>query len=413
MEYLVGLITIGIAALGMAWMPTISSFVRISYSIVYIIIGILLFLILPMLPYADPLQHPAITLHLTETVVLVALMGSGLKIDQPFSIREWKHSLKLVSVGMISSIALTAFIAWYFVGMDIASALLLGAILSPTDPVLASDVQVGPPQESEKDSVKFTLTAEGGMNDGTAFPFVWLGILMATGFLAKPGAWMEWTSYYLLYKLLCGLAAGYLLGKLFGYVLFSLPEKYRVARIEDGFVALSITLVVYGCTELLNGYGFIAVFTCAVTLRNYEMGHDLHRTLHSFSDQIERMLVAIVLLLFGGSIVNGLLDHLTWPLAMLGLGFLLIIRPLAVWLTLSGSKLTYREKSVISFFGIRGVGSLYYMSFATQHTSLTWLKSMWSTVAFVILLSVLIHGLTASRAISMLDKGRKTKKDEH
>ncbi|WP_205513615.1 cation:proton antiporter [Longitalea arenae] len=410
MEYLVWVVTIGIAALGMAWMPTVSNLIRISYSIVYILLGILLFSIVPMLPYADPLYYSQFTLHLTETVVLVALMGSGLKIDQPFSFKEWRYPLRLVSVGMISCIAVTALAAWAVTGMDLASALLLGAILSPTDPVLASDVQVEPPHEGVKDTVKFTLTAEGGMNDGTAFPFVWLGILMATGSFAEPGAWMEWTGFYFLYKLLCGLAVGFLLGKVFGYVLFSLPEKYRAARIEDGFVALSITMVVYGCTELLNGYGFIAVFTCAVTLRNYEMGHALHRTLHAFSDQIERMLVAIVLLLFGGSLVNGILNHLSWPQVILGVSFLLIIRPIVTWLTLSRTKLKFRERSFLSFFGIRGVGSLYYMSFATQQISLPWLTSMWSTVAFVILLSVVIHGLTASAAISKLENFRKKSK---
>jgi sodium/hydrogen antiporter len=403
MEYLVSLVTIGLAALGMAWMPTLSTFLRVSYSIVYILLGVLLFSVLPMLPRADPLHYPQFTLHLTETVVLVALMGSGLKIDQPFSLRKWKNPFKLVSVGMISCIALTAIVAWQWIGIDLGSALLLGAILSPTDPVLASDVQVGPPNEKERDSVKFALTAEGGMNDGTAFPFVWLGILMTTGFFTGPGSWFEWAGYYLLYKVLCGLVIGYLLGKLSGYILFSLPEKYRAARIEDGFVAISLTLVVYGCAELLDGYGFIAVFTCAVALRNYELGHRMHRTLHSFSDQIERMLVAIVLLLFGGSLVNGLLNHLTWPLAILGAGFVLIIRPLTAWFTLRRSGLHARERIFISFFGIRGVGSLYYMSFAVQETSLNWLKPMWSTVAFTILLSVIIHGLTAVTAITRLE----------
>jgi sodium/hydrogen antiporter len=404
MEYFVGMAIVGIAALGMAWMPALSSFLRISYAIIYILLGILLFSILPMLPTPTPLAQPEFTTHITEIVLLVALMGSGLKIDQPFSFKKWVYPLRLVSIGMIACIAVTAFVAWYFVGMDIGSAILLGAILSPTDPVLAGDVQVGPPHEGEKESVRFTLTAEGGMNDGTAFPFVWLGILIATGAVNQAGGWLEWTGYYLIYKLLAGLAVGWLLGKLLGYVLFSLPEKFRTTRIEDGFVALSITLLVYGVTELIHGYGFIAVFACATTLRNYEMGHHLHTTLHAFSDQVERMLVAIVLLLFGGSLVEGLLDHLTWPLAIAGIAFLFVIRPLTTALALVRTKMLMRERAMVSFFGIRGVGSLYYMGYAAQQAKLTWVKPMWSMVGFVVLLSVVIHGLTAGSAINKLER---------
>lgn len=404
MEYIIGLLIIGIAALGMAWMPALTRVIRVSYSLIYMLLGMLLFSLVPVLPDADPHQYPNFTLRITELVVVVALMGSGLKIDEPFSLKQWAYPLRLVTIGMVACIAMTAFVAWYWIGMDPASAILVGAILSPTDPVLASDVQVGPPQEGEKEDVRFTLTAEGGMNDGTAFPFVWLGVLLSISFFGSSASWITWSGVYLVYKLAAGLACGYLLGKGISYVLFSLPERYRVVRIEDGFVALSVTLLVYAATELVKGYGFIAVFVCALTLRNHEMDHRLHKTLHSFSDQIERILVAIVLLLFGGTIVDGILDYLTWQLALLGISFLLLIRPVTTWFSLAGTRLHRRERAAISFFGIRGIGSLYYMSFAMQQAKLEWLHQLWSTVAFVIFLSVIIHGITANTAITKLEK---------
>lgn len=406
MEYVIGLLIIGTAALGMAWMPALTRLIRVSYSLIYMLLGMLLFWLVPNLPNADPIQYPNFTLRITEMVVLVALMGSGLKIDQPFSLRKWAYPLRLVTIGMSACIAATAFAAWYWLGLDPASAILLGAILSPTDPVLASDVQVGPPQEGKKEDVRFTLTAEGGMNDGTAFPFVWLGVLLSLSFFDSTTSWLSWAGFHLVYKVGAGLLCGFLLGKGISYVLFSLPEKYRVVRIEDGFVALSVTLLVYATAELVKGYGFIAVFVCALTLRNHEMDHQLHKTLHSFSDQIERILVAIVLLVFGGSLIDGILDHLTWPLALLGIGFLLVIRPLTTWFSLAGTRLRKRERAAISFFGIRGIGSLYYMSFAMQHAKLALLQQLWSTVAFIILLSVIIHGITANTAISKLEKDK-------
>jgi NhaP-type Na+/H+ or K+/H+ antiporter len=188
-----------------------------------------------------------------------------------------------------------------------------------------------------------------------------------------------------------------------GYIIFSLPEKYRVIRINDGFAALSVTLLVYGFTEMINGYGFIAVFVSAVTMRNVEMEHKLHRKLHAFTDQIERILVAITLLLFGGSLVNGLMDYLTWPLGIFGLVFIFLIRPVTTWLSLIGARLHYKERWAISFFGIRGIGSFFYMAFALQQAKFTFARELWSLVAFIVLMSIIIHGLTAGTVMKKID----------
>ncbi|MEI6950079.1 cation:proton antiporter [Paraflavisolibacter sp. H34] len=401
--YIIILVIIGLAALGMAWMPSISRKIKISYSVIYVILGILLYLAFGrLLPLPDPLSKNTMTLHLTELVVIVSLMGSGLKIDQPFSLRQWAVPLRLVSVTLVLSIAIVAALAMWVLHFDLASALLLGAVLAPTDPVLAADVQVGPPLEEARDNVKFALTAEAGMNDGTAFPFVWLAIALAAH--ATPSEVLPaWLWGDLLYKVVAGIVSGFLLGRLLAYLVFRLPEQKKYIVTKDGFVAISATLLVYGLTEMIHGYGFFAVFVAAVTLRNYEMHHKYHRKLHAFTDQIERILVAIVLLLFGGSLVSGVLDKLSWQMAVLGVVFVLFIRPLTALIGLAGSPLHIKEKLATGFFGIKGMGSFFYLAFALHEKRFRLDEELWATGAFVVLLSIIIHGLTATSVMEQLD----------
>ncbi|HEY0066324.1 MAG TPA: cation:proton antiporter [Flavisolibacter sp.] len=407
-SHILSLIIVGIAALGMSWMPAVAKTTKISYSIAYVLLGVLVFSLVDGLPLPDPTKHNSFVLHFTELAVIISLMGTGLKIDEPFSFKAWKIPFRLVSVTMILCIAGVAAIAHYFLGFDPASAVLLGAILAPTDPVLASDVQVGPPLEDPKDPARFSLSAEAGMNDGTAFPFTWLAILMA---IAAGGIGMSdlglWFLRDVVYRMVAAIACGYAMGRLLAYVIFYLPENSRFIYIRDGFVGVATTLLIYGLTELVRGYGFIAVFVTALTLRNYEFGHKYHRKLHDFTDQIERIMVAIVLLLFGGSIVRGgVLQHLTWDLAFVGLAFVFLVRPLAGLLSLAGIRLPVREKLVIAFFGIRGVGSFFYLAFALSQTDFAFKNELWSLLSFIVLLSLLVHGITATQAMEKLDEKR-------
>jgi NhaP-type Na+/H+ or K+/H+ antiporter len=403
-SYILSIIIIGVATMGMAWMPAVAKRTQISYSIAYVLLGVLVFSVFHQLPSPDPLKQNYFTLHFTELAVIISLMGTGLKIDEPFSLKRWKVPFRLVSVTMILCIAGVAAIAYYFLHFDLASAILLGAILAPTDPVLASDVQVGPPQEDPKDPVRFSLSAEAGMNDGTAFPFTWLAILIASAGTLSGGDLGLWLARDVLYRMVAGIACGYFMGRLLAYLVFYLPEKKQLISIRDGFVGVAFTLLVYGATEMVSGYGFIGVFVTALTIRNYELGHKYHRKLHDFTDQIERIMVAIVLLLFGGSIVNGILAHLTWELAIVGLVFVFVVRPLAGIISLPGTGLDWREKLVISFFGIRGVGSFFYLSFAMAEAKFRFINELWSLLAFIVMLSVLVHGLTATHVMEKLDE---------
>ncbi len=391
----------GAAALGMTWIPTLTRKIRVSYSIVYLALGVILYLSFDELPWPNPFQMNTETLHLTELVVIVALMGTGLKIDHPFSLRRWRVPFRLVSITMLLCIISLLALGLVILGFDWASAILLGAVLAPTDPVLAADVQVGPPNEGKNDSVRFSLTAEAGLNDGMAFPFTWMAVLVAGATAGEP--WLgEWLGKYLLYKIVAGIAIGLIMGRGVTYLFFHLPEKYQMLHVRDGLVALSVTLFTYGITELAQGYGFIAVFVAAVTIRNYEMEHEYHQKLHAFTDQIERILLAVLLMLFGGSLVEGVLDYLTWPIAIIGLAFVLIIRPLAGWIGLLGTEIPAAKKWTISFFGIKGIGSFFYLSFALSEANFAYQKEVWSLTAFVVLISILLHGLTASFVIKKL-----------
>ncbi len=395
-SYIIIMTLIGVAALGMAWMPLITRKTRISYTIFYVLLGVLAYRFIPGLPDPLPQHNPEYALHLSEIIVLVSLMGSGLKIDQPFSLKGWAVPFRLILITMILTIGMVTVAGYAVLGFTLAGALLLGASLAPTDPVLAADVQVGPPNEGVKDNTRFSLTAEAGMNDGMAFPFVYLALSMVmVPESGRPDLGWHWFLFDLLYRIGAGAGGGFLIGRLLGWAVFTLPEKKESMKTRDGFVALAATLLVYGLAEMIHGYGFIAVFVTALTMRNFEREHTYHRKLHAFTDQIERILLGIILILFGGALSSGILAELTWPLGLFALAFVFLIRPVCAYLALLGTPLHRKERFVISFFGIRGVGSIFYLAFAFDTAQFREQDTFWSVAAFIILVSVLLHGSTA------------------
>ena len=397
--YLICITIIGIASLGMAWMPSLTEKTKISYAIIYVLLGMLLYALIPALPTANPLEHEQFTLHLTEMVVIVSIMGTGLKIDEPFSFKTWLVPFKLVTITMLLSITAVALVTWYFFNLNPATAILLGAVLAPTDPVLASDVQVGPPLDDTKDNTRFTLTAEAGMNDGMAFPFTWLAIALASMSGTLQERLLSWLWMDILYRIAAGVLIGYAVGRLLAYLVIYLPENENFVVIRDGFVGIAITLAVYGVTEMIHGYGFIAVFVTAITLRNAEMGHKYHKKLHGFTDQIEKILVAIVLILLGGAVVSGILKPLTGGWAIFGIVFLLIIRPLTAMVSMIGVPYHIEEKMAVSFFGIRGIGSFFYLAFALIESKFNNGTELWAVTSFIVLASIFIHGISATTVI--------------
>jgi sodium/hydrogen antiporter len=405
-QYLLLMLIAGLASIGMAFIPSLARKMRMSYSIVYVAIGALFYLIWPkILPSPLPQKDNALVVHLTELIVIISLMGTGIKIDQNFSFRKWSTPLRLILIAMVLSIVISALLGIFVLGMSVAAALLLAAVLAPTDPVLAADVQVGPPNERGKSEPRFALTSEAGLNDGLAFPFTWLAIVIASEGISTSSIW-HWGWFYLVYKIAAGLIIGWLCGKMVGYLVFSISERYRLLKPSDGFLAISLTLVTYATAELLHAYGFIAVFIAGLTLRHYEKTHDYHRQLHSFTDQMERMLLAVLLIFFGGSLVGGILAPLTFKMAMVSLAFVMLVRPVTAYLSLLGNPTPLKEKLAISFFGIRGMGSIYYLAFAFGEVKFDQQEELWAIVAFTILISIVLHGLSATPVMGKLSSNR-------
>ena len=405
--YVLTLAFVGAAILGAAVLPMLLAGRPLSFPIIYVALGMAVFALPLRLPSADPLAEGDLVERMTELVVIVSLMGAGLKIDRTVGWASWRTTRRLLVVAMPLTIAGVAVLGWWAAGLAPAAALLLGAVLAPTDPVLAGDVQVGPPGGEAEDEVRFGLTSEAGLNDGLAFPFTNAAIAMASAGSAGVGSWLDgWILDDVLAKLAIGLAVGVAGGRAVGAVLFRLPTTRRIAESTEGFVALATTLLVYGVAELCHGYGFVAVFVAAYVLRNHERDHEYHEVLHASSESIERLVSAALLVLLGGAVVDGALAPLTLRGAALGLAIVLLVRPIAGWLALLRTTMPQSERWALAFFGIRGIGSVYYLAHALNEAEFTDADQLWAIVAFVILVSVLVHGVSAAPLMKRVDARR-------
>ncbi|WP_414631347.1 cation:proton antiporter [Brevundimonas sp. UBA2416] len=388
----------------MSWAPVGLRRLPLTLAILCVAVGVLVFSTGLLSFNPDPRTWDTATERLTELVVIISLMGAGLKLDRPPGWRSWATTWRLLIVAMPLTIAAVAWLGWAGLGFSLALALLFGACMAPTDPVLAADVQVGPPKSGNEDEVRFGLTSEAGLNDALAFPFVHLAILAAAGGLATQAGLSDWFTIKVGWKLLAGLAAGWLIGKVFGHLLFR--RRRSLSKFGDGLIALAATLIAYAAAELIHGYGFLAVFVCAVTIRASERDHDFHQEMHDFSDQIERLLMMLLLVLFGGALANGLLSSLTWTDALIGLAVVFVVRPVAGLLAMTGSGQPWRERLLLAFLGIRGVGSVYYLAYGINHGEFGDSERIWAVVGFIILVSILVHGVTATPLLDRLTRRR-------
>lgn len=397
--YHVVLTALGAGILIAFWIPRFFSGREPAASALLILAGALAFTALPGMPSAiDPRSAPSVWEYVSELAVIVALFGTGLRIDSLTSYRRWQPTVRLLVVAMPLTILAVALLGYWLAGMTIAGAILLGAVLAPTDPVLAGDVQVGPPSKGGEHPVRFTLTTEAGLNDGLAFPFVYLGLIIAAeGFTPEQLAF-EWFPRDVIYRISVGAASGAAIGWLLGKILFSIPRRNALAGTGSGVLALAGVLLCYGATELIEGYGFIAAFVSGLALRRAEENHEFHARLHAFSEAIEHALTAVLLLLIGG-ILPLLWAELDWQHMALALALVLVVRPLAGWVSLGGTDLLPREKLVVAGYGVRGIGSVYYLGFATSHFEFVNEGQLWATIALTILISTVLHGLTAGAVV--------------
>ncbi|MEO6019290.1 MAG: cation:proton antiporter [Knoellia sp.] len=427
-------VALGLALFLAVILPPLLDRFRVNAPIVLVTLGLLL----GMLPGfrdldLDPVRHAKAVLHITEFTVLVSLMGVGLALDRPLSLRDpgswrsWSPTWRLLGVAMPLCIAGVGLFAWGAFGVAAPAALLLGAALAPTDPVLASDVQVGGPNDAdvqdpeieldEEDEVRFALTSEAGLNDGLAFPFVHAAILLATvgGFSQWGAHWVAWEG---IGKIVLGVAVGFVLGWGVARLAFTVrSEQVRFAATGEPLVAIAALLAAYGVAEVVGGYGFLAVFTCAMTIRSFERTKSYHHDMHEVIERLERLLTLVVLLLLGMALTNGLLANLDWKGVALSLALLLVIRPVAGLASFLGHRhlrgvhgFDRRERVVAAFYGVRGIGSLFYLAYAGTHADFPEIRWLWSVIAFTVVVSVYLHGFTAPFAMAWQERAEQSRR---
>jgi NhaP-type Na+/H+ or K+/H+ antiporter len=371
----------------------------------------------------DPVSNRVMVEQVTQIAVLLALMGVGLALDRPLRLgrlrdwRRWSATWRLLFAAMPLSIAGVWLLGWWGLGLAPATALLLGAVLAPTDPVLAGDVQVGGPdvqsqeadESDERHEVRFALTSEAGLNDGLAFPFVYAGI-----FLLEKGTPWSWVGMWVAWELVGKILIGFFVGAFVGWVLAKLAFRarrmsLRLAEQGEPLLALAALATSFGAAELLGGYGFIAVFCCGMAIRNAERSHHYQEAMHGVVERLERLLTLFVLLCLGIAMTRGLLDALDWRGVGVAVALVLLIRPVSGVLSLvpfarRGHGMDRRERLVTAFFGVRGVGSLYYLAYAAGEGEFDELRWLWATLAFTIALSVVVHGVLAKPAMNWLER---------
>lgn len=402
-------IIFGAAIGGITWLEKRLEGTWLSLPILYVALGWLLFS-LPLdlgwlTPAFDP-EHTIAVEFIAELIVILSLMSLGISIDRPLSWKGWKQVVPLLLVTMPVCIAAVAWLGWWSMGLPIASALLLGACLSPTDPVLARAVQVGPPGESDRDDVRFNLSAEAGFNDSLAFPFVYLAMALAAG----EEDWLgQWLAVDVVWRILAGVGVGWIVGSAGAWLAFhkgrpdgANQSDHQIDSGSEGLLVVASLLLAYGLGEVANGYGFLSVFVASVIAKQRKLDSDLHKKTHGFIDQIERVLLVIILIGFGGLLASGVLNFLTWPAALVGAAFLVIVRPLAGLVGMLGSDLPWAGRLSVAFLGVRGIGSFYYLAFGQHHAPFERIPELWSAVSFTVLLSVVLHGVTAPKVLGNL-----------
>jgi sodium/hydrogen antiporter len=336
-------------------------------------------------------------------------------------------------VAMVATVLAIAAIAYFLLGLPLGASILLGGILAPTDPVLASDVQVTHPKD--RDSLRFALTGEGGLNDGTAFPFVLLGLgLLGLHELGELG-W-RWLLIDGLWACLGGLALGALSGLAVGKLVLYLRREHKEAVGLDDFLALGLLAFSYGAALLVQVNGFLAVFAAGVALRHLEQSQSAgiasqraveHAAVHpdasvadmvavdphhapaymaqavlSFNVQMERIGELAVVIAIGALFWSVDWRQASWWFVP---ALLLLVRPLVVGLTLIHSPVSHTQRWLIGWFGIRGVGSVYYLMYAINHGLPVDLANRIAGLTLaVVVVSIIVHGISVTPLMAAYER---------
>lgn len=388
---------------------------RLTPSLVYLMVGIALGPTVFGAFHFNPLEQAHWLEIFAEVAVLLSLFIAGMKMPVPFRWQQWRAPMRLAFISMTISVALTALFGYYLLALPLGGAILLGAILAPTDPVLATDVQVR--HMGDTDPLRFTLTSEAGMNDGTAFPFVMLGLVLLIA-PASDGVLLVWVLKDVLWSTLSALAVGLVLGHLLARLVRKQHYLSSEGPLLDDFLGLGLIGLVYGVCLFIDAWGFLGVFVAAISLRQSELrlgvgnpaGKDTgaepdpeHQSQMSsgsllFKEPLERLCELALVLLLGG-----MLFYDSWSLKAVALALFLfvVVRPVSVFLGLLGSGTPLRLQMLVGWFGVRGIGSIFYLMFAIVHGLQEELAvELIHITLVVIVLSIIIHGLTVKPMMS-------------
>lgn len=391
--YILDLLVIGLLLLGVTLGSGWISRLPLSYALIYLIVGILLGPygagLIQLRPNAEFLER------LSEFVVIVSVFSCGLKMNRPLKLWAWQTTARLIGFLMPISIFAIAATCHWLLGFDWGAAILLGAILAPTDPVLASEVQLA--SVKDKDELRFGLTSEGGLNDALAFPFVYFGL-----YWIKDNNWENWFKQWVAIDLLWAIAAGIFMGFVVAKAIVWIERRVQHIRqadtlVED-FISISTILLTYSLTELVNGYGFLAVFVAGVVVQaSYYSEQEKRLAQIEFTEQIEKLLEIGTILILGSLLLFGPIVQYLGQALLLAAILLFLIRPVGVWISMLGSRMPAPTLLLFGWFGIRGVGSLYYLTYAfgKDLKGETGEQLAWITYT-IIIISVLLHGISAT-----------------
>ncbi|MDM9585475.1 sodium:proton antiporter [Nostoc sp. GT001] len=402
--YIIDLFVIGLlllmVTLGSGWISRLP----LSFAIIYLVVGIFLG------PYGlgliqlrrDDVFNSELLEKITELVVIISVFSCGLRIVRPLKLGVWDITVRLIVFLMPISIFALAVVGKLFLGMNWGEAILLGAILAPTDPVLASEVQLT--SANDQDELRFGLTSEGGLNDALAFPFVYFGIHALED--DNWGSWFQqWITVDLIWAIASGIVMGIVVAKSIVWIEKKVQKRRPADELMEDFIAISTILITYSLTEMVNGYGFLAVFVAGLVVQRSYRNSEKPIEQLEFVEQVEKLLeVGTILLLGSILLLKPMLNYAMQSVLVIILLFF-IVRPLGVWISTIGKRpLDSRRRTfhpgtrlLFGWFGIRGVGSLYYLAYAFGHG----LKGeaaeqiAWITYTTIVA-SVIVHGISAT-----------------
>ena len=423
-------VIVGALLLGMGVTTTYIKRLPLTTAIIYFAVGYAMDPAGVSFAPVDPVDHPKLLERITEVAVIVSLFTAGLKLRAPFGgparDRRWVGPVRLATVSMLLTVGAVTALGVWGLGLPLGAAVLLGGILAPTDPVLASDVQVS--HAEDQDRLRFALTGEAGLNDGTAFPFIMLGLGLLGLHDIGPWGW-KWFAVDVVWAVVSGIGVGALCGAAVGWLVLRLRARHKERVGTDDLIAMGLIGLSYGLALLVKGYGFLAVFAAALALRAAEERHAAAEgnklplnpeTAHTASEggdtkgetqpymvanalgaveQLDRIGEAGVLLLLGG-LFNGRFVAADgwWFVAAL----FLVVRPLAVWLGTGAHRATGTgtrpvQRRLTMWFGIRGIGSVYYLTYAAAHGLPKPMADRLTAITFtVIVASLVVHGLSVT-----------------